>query len=249
MKQYFPIWLKKLPWFLFKSPQREAGMFLSLLTEIKGLISLLTNILNPKKQALNPISICTGIKNRTTNYIQFVLGSVLTMENLDLIELSIYDCGSVDVEQLEKTIRANWKGKLVFHSEDHPFERSYSFNKAIGQSSHELIFACDADMALPPTLVKDCNHFVSKHTVWFPVCFDLKKNAKAEISNESGFWRYAGKGMFASTRDQFFKVGKYDEKFKTWGREDDELWLRFYKHGILPLRNKCIGLFHHYHEK
>ena len=241
MKSLFPGWLKWLPWFLFKSPQRKAGILYSWFTELRGTLSRRGNASN------RCISICTGIKNRTDNYLHFVLDSVLKMDHQELIELSIFDCGSEDVEKLKKEIGDKWKGKLVFHSEEHPFERSYSFNKAISQSTNELIFASDADMQLPANLVELCNKYVRKNTVWFPVCFHLYKDKPAVISNENGAWRYSGKGMFASTKSQFNKAGKYNEKYKSWGLEDEELWLGFYKKGIYPIRTKCRGLFHHYH--
>ncbi len=245
MKSLFPRWMKWLPWFLFKSPQRKTGILSSWMTELRGALSFIPYIYS--NAPLRPVSICTGIKNRTDNYLHFILESVLKMENPDLIELSIYDCGSEDVEALKQSILEKWTGNLVFHSEDHPFERSYSFNKAILQSSNELFFAADADMQLPTDLVAQCNKYVRSNTVWFPVCFNLKENKPAIISPENGNWRHEGKGMFGATKKQFLLAGKYDEKYKTWGLEDWDLWLKFYQKGIYPIRTRSKGLFHHWH--
>lgn len=221
------------------------GLLFSWQTDLKGLFR--RPIYNSKK--LQPISICTGIKNRTSNYLENVVNSVLLMNHPELIELSVFDCGSNDKLGLEQLIGEKWKGKLIFTSEEHPFERSYSFNRAITQSSNELIFAADADMILPSDLVEKCNYFVTKNTVWFPICFNLKKDKPAIIHSENGEWRYSGMGMFAAFKSQFIHIGKYDEKYKTWGEEDWDLWLHFYKYGIFPIRKKCIGLFHVYHDK
>ena len=102
-------------------------------------------------------------------------------------------------------------------------------------------------MQLPENLVELCNKYVHSNTVWFPICYSLNENKPAIVSPGNGEWRNAGKGMFAATKSQFTKVGKYDETFRDWGEEDWDLWLRFYKNGIYPARTKCQGLFHHYH--
>jgi glycosyltransferase involved in cell wall biosynthesis len=248
LKARLPIRLKRIPWYLFKAPQRREGTLKSLLTETVGLLSLgghrLSRLFSPE---LKPISICTGLKNRTANYLDFVLTSISAMKNPELIELSIFDCGSEDAEYLEREIRRRWKGKLVFTKEETDFTRAYSFNRAIAQSSNQLIFATDADMSLPPDLVKQCNSYVSWESVWFPVCFYLYENRPAIIAPENGEWFPVGKGMFAATKAQFEQAGCYDTKYKSWGSEDVDLWLRFFKAGILPLRTRCKGLFHHYH--
>src|SRR5947209_3027233 len=101
MKKLLPVWMKKLPWFLFKSPQRKGGLLSSYSTEIRGALSFLIHFLTFNNKALKPVSICTGIKNRTDNYLGFVLESVLKMDHQELIELSIFDCGSEDVNRFE----------------------------------------------------------------------------------------------------------------------------------------------------
>lgn len=248
-KQYFPYHVRFVPWFIFKSPQRKFGYLITYRTDIGGLITFIGKYLASlfKRKALQPVSICTGLKNRSENYLHFVLDSVLQMENQEKIELSVFDCHSTDITALENKIREKWKGKLVFTSQDCDFARAFTFNRAINQASNELIFAADADMTLPKNLVKLCNKFVSKKSVWFPICFDLKENKPAVISEENGYWRSGGFGMFAAYKRQFFKAGKYNEKYKTWGKEDFDLWKGFYLKGFFPIRNRCEGLFHNYH--
>lgn len=243
MKKLLPVWLKKPFWYLYKSYQRRLGLCFSWWVEARGLFYFLFHSYNN----LKPISICTGLLNRTDNYLDYVLESVLKMERQELIELSIFDCGSLDLERLEKIIREKWTGKLVIKSEPVSFSRALSFNKAIEQATSNLVFACDADMSLPINLVKQCNRFVSRKSVWFPICFYLEKDKPPIINKENGDWHWVGKGMFAATKQQFERIGKYDESFNTWGGEDWDLWLRFFKKGILPLRTRCRGLFHHWH--
>ena len=248
LKEYLPIWLKLLPWYILKSPQRELGLLKTWKTEITGISYFAAKkILNPRKQELQALSICTGIKNRTQNYLDFVLSSVLKMKHQHLIELSVYDCGSGDADFFKAELRKKWKGKLVFVSEERQFTRSFSFNKAIEQASNELIFGCDADLDLPEDLVEQCNRFVTEKTVWFPVFFNLFEGKSAKISQQNGEWFPLSRGMFASYKWQFYKIGKFNEIFVKWGGEDDDLWMRYFKYGFLPIRTNCKGLFHHYH--
>ncbi|RYD75905.1 MAG: hypothetical protein EOP53_15705 [Sphingobacteriales bacterium] len=157
-----------------------------------------------------------------------------------------YGDGKASV-RIVKILEEKWLGKLVFVSEEKPFTRSSSFNRAIDQAKNELIFACDADLDLPENLVEQVNRFVTKKTVWFPVFFNLFEGKTASISMKNGEWFPVSRGMFASTKTQFNKIGKFNEIFVRWGGEDDDLWMRFFKYGFLPIRTRCKGLFHHYH--
>jgi hypothetical protein len=42
-------------------------------------------------------------------------------------------------------------------------------------------------------------------------------------------------------------TGVLDEKYSSWGKEDWDLFFRFYKAGIMPLRTRVKGLYHHWH--
>ena len=249
IKSLIPVSLKKIPWYIFKSPQREVG-FGTLWIELRGILfylfhSLYFLLFKPK---LKPISICTGLKNRSSNYLNIFLESVLKFDHSELIELSIFDCGSDDIAELEVDIRKKWKGKLVFSQQKIEFSRSFAFNRAVEQSTHPIIFICDADMTMPVDLVKRCNRFVFAKNVWFPVCFHLNPDMNEGYTKENGQWHPVGKGMFAAKKKYFVRIGMYDESFKQWGGEDCDLWLRFYKHGFFPYRNRQKGLFHHFHE-
>ena len=248
LKSLIPIWLKRVAWYLFKSPQRSIGLASSWMIEIIGFCTIQFYTYIYKNKKLKPVSICTGLKNRSNHYLTITLASILKMRHQELIELSVYDCGSTDVSDLVSEIRKHWQGTLIYHSEELSFERSKIFNRAIAQCTNELFFVSDADMELPENLVALCNTYVHPKIVWFPICFHLFQNKKNIMSPENGSWRYSGMGMFASLKNSFYTVGAYDEKFKTWGEEDIDLWTRYYKNGIYPYRKKCKGLFHHYHE-
>ncbi|MDQ3072792.1 MAG: galactosyltransferase-related protein, partial [Bacteroidota bacterium] len=242
-----PLSIKKVLWYIFKSPQRELGVVRSINIEVQGWISLLASkYLHPHKKLL-AVSICTGLKNRSDNYISYVLESANKMENKTLLELCIFDCYSTDIPDLEAKIKKTWSGKVKFETMECEFTRSFTFNKAIALATSPLIFACDADMLLPYDLVNQCNKHVTNKTVWFPVCFNLKKNRPASVHPNNGAWLTIGTGMFASYKWQFDKIGGFDTSFVTWGGEDWDVYRRFWKGGFMPYRSMLIGLFHNYH--
>jgi glycosyltransferase involved in cell wall biosynthesis len=246
MKRYLPNSIKYPLWWLLKSPQRALG-FGTVIRDIKGLFYILLSY-NPIKSKPKPISICVGIKDRSQQFISHFLPSLNSCLYLSMVELSVFDCGSTDVPNLQQEIQSVFKGKLIFRSEPKPFERSHSFNQAIRQSTHDIIFVCDADFSLPPNLVQACNDFTRFNSFWFPIVFYLYKNRKPLYGKRNGEWMlWGGKGIFASNRKDFEAVGGLDETYKTWGGEDEEFWLRCHSKQYCILRSREPQLLHHWH--
>lgn len=196
------------------------------------------------------ITICVGIKNRTVNLIQCLLVSMNECEQKESLALSIFDCNTDDVENLEKEIRKCWGGELIFKSEAIEFTRTYTLNKAVEAAATEKIFVCDADMTLPVNFIKQYNENVNGNTVWFPVCFSLYAFMPKEIKvNETGWWRHSGRGMMGLLKNNFIKIGQYNLDYKEWGREDDDFFARTKKANFKIVRDQCKGLFHNWHEQ
>jgi glycosyltransferase involved in cell wall biosynthesis len=220
----------------------------TVLTDVLGLTIYVTRFFFPKKK-LQPLSICTGIYNRSSNYLNRLLNSLEHAEYKHLIELSVFDCCSDDISDLEAEIRKRWKGKLVFTREPVKFARSYTFNKAVDQASHELIFICDADLSLPKNIVNLCNQYTGKNTVWYPIYFFLYKDKPAILNRENGEWeQYGSRGMLACTKNAFYDAGRLNEAYTVWGGEDTDLWERFHRRHYIIIRNRVKGLFHHWHQ-
>jgi hypothetical protein len=192
------------------------------------------------------ISICVGIRNRSHNLIDFVITSMNECDWRDQLELSVFDCHSDDIEDLNKLIIHSWKGKLIYTKSDIKFTRSISFNNAIKQSTNDKIFRCDADMSLPKDFVGQYESNVSEDKVWFPVCFSLKENARRKISSDFGNWRWTGQGMVGIYKNNFIELGCLDEKYAKWGKEDNEFFDRCKKKYTI-INKPCDGLFHNWH--
>ena len=245
IKRYIPLRLKQLPWYLFKAPQRRLGLLHTWQAEVVGKATLLSSRLLPTK--LQPITICIGIKNRWSQVLEHLLPSLLEAEHRELIQLSIFDCGSTDVPNAETLLRRNWTGSVLLQVEERPFTRSYSFNRAIEQAQTELVFICDADVALPADIVKKANYYVSQKTTWFPIVNDMRRGASRAEALEQPHWRPTGKGLFGAYKWQWEKAGRYDERIKSWGAEDWDLWFRLWDLGYIPIRTKDKDLLHRWH--
>ena len=245
-KKYIPQLIKFPLWFLFKAPQRKLGSY-TLWLDLKGIIIYFFQTLNPKRD-LAPISICVGTKNRSKIFIRNFVRSLNNCKHAHLIELSVFDCNSNDVPDLEALIRKEFGGKLIFKSENLPFTRAIAFNKAVLQSTNDLIFICDADFTIPENIVGMVNKFTNSQQVWFPIVFYLYKNKPEFYSKKNGEWMiWGGKGILACQKKDFLKIGMIDETFIGWGGEDEELWQRFHKNRYVVIRNRCKELLHHWH--
>jgi len=246
VKAWLPNSIKFPLWWIFKSPQRTLG-YGTLWRDLQGIALYLFRkyvfSVQPK-----PISICVGIYNRSEIFLQHFIPSLAQCQHAELIELSVFDCGSTDIPNLQQRIQEVYKGKLIFRSEPIPFTRAKSFNEAVSQASNELIFICDADFSLPFNLVQLCSNYTQVNTCWFPIVFYLYKNKAPFYHASHGEWMlWGGKGILACYKKAFTQLGGLDEKFITWGGEDEEFYMRCYAAKMKVIRSKENQLLHHWH--
>ncbi|MDD5650285.1 MAG: glycosyltransferase [Candidatus Nanoarchaeia archaeon] len=195
-------------------------------------------------EIIKKISICVGLKDRTNYLIKYLINSMNKCKSNDMLELSVFDCGSDDIEDLKSTIMMYWKGELAFKQQQISFSRSFTFNNAVKNSKYDYVFLCDSDMFLPEDFVEQFFKNVSKEKTWFPICFSLLKNRPFEVNENNGWWREFGFGMVGIFKDNFIKTGMLNECFTSWGGEDNDL---YDKVGTIKIREKCFGLFHCWH--
>lgn len=238
LKSILPKSFKQFLWFVFKSPQRkwhELG-YRTIWSDLKAWFGTRGN---PKQ--LKDVTICIGIKNRSSNLLNYVIPSMITADNSNRIILSVFDCGSDDVSDLKTEIEKLWKGKLIYSRAEMKFARSIAFNKAVSQSEDGLVLISDADMSLPKDIVFKVNKYVGKNSAWFPHVWYLNQDGSGRYYTEST-------GMMATSRSKYFEVGGMDETIKEWGKEDWLLFFSFYKKGIGCIRSNEPEFIHHYHE-
>ncbi len=235
LKQHIPPRLKQFLWFLFKAPQRKWIGYQTVWTDFVGYLSI-----KLKRKSYKKISICIGVKNRSYNLVEYVVRSLNACEYGVLIELSVYDCGSDDLPDLEAVLRRSWKGSLVYQCVPQAFARTVAFNAAVKQSSSDLVLVCDADMSIPEDIVSKVNAYVTAKSAWFPITMYIKEDGTFRPYTEST-------GMFASRKQDFIRAGQYDESIRIWGKEDWLLFFAFYEQGIACYRTTERYFMHHYH--
>lgn len=212
---------------------------------VKEMVSpLVRNVVNATD---GNITICVGIKNRSRTLFNNLIPSMNAMKKNNYIELSIVDCNSDDVSNLEEEIRQHWKGFLTFSVLDEDFSRTRTLNAAVAQAKTHKIFICDADMTLPVDFYDQFIVNVDNVTVWFPICYSLYQDKPAIISKGNGWWRREGWGMMGINKCNFDFVGGYDSTNITWGGEDNDFYRRIRKVDANIIRSKCYGLYHVWH--
>jgi len=245
IKKLIPNSIKYPFYFIFKAPQRGFAPK-SIIYDLLGIGIYIWYALFPFKK-LKPITICTGIYNRSNNYLTHLLQSIKNAKHQHLITLSVYDCNSNDIPNLSSEIRKQWKGNLIFKTENIKFSRAYAFNKAVGESLTAIVFICDADLSLPKNIVAYCNYFTGIKRVWYPIFFFLYNNKPIVIAKQNGEWeQFGSKGMLACLKQDWNNIGGLNENYTTWGREDTELWENFHKNNYTIVRNRA-KILHHWH--
>ena len=209
----------------------------TILTDLKGYFNLLR-----AKKPEGKIWICVGNHNRSKPLLDWLVGSLKGIKNNSEIGLSVFDCASEDVAELEMEIIKIWNGDLIFSSEKIKFTRASAFNRAMQQAPGDWLFVADADISLPVNFVEVYKNNVRQDVAWFPV-------TEYELDEDGKDWKWyeGGTGIFGANKNALAIVNYYDEKFTDWGKEDWDLFFRLYKNGIAPLRIRVNGLRHHWH--
>lgn len=246
MKHWLPNWFKFPFWYIFKSPQRKAGIG-TLPRDLLGLLQLALVQAVPIKKS-SKLSVCIGNFNRNQMILTYLLPSLKKLENAENIELVLVDFGSDNFLELQETMLKEWIGKLKIVQLQEPFTRARAINTAVLEATEEVVFICDADFSLPEKLIKYCHRYTLCSSVWFPIVFYLYKDKPTIYGKHNGEWlQWGGKGILAIKREMFLKMKGLDERFKSWGGEDEEFWLRCHQHGFVVIRNRCKKMLHHWH--
>jgi predicted glycosyltransferase involved in capsule biosynthesis len=243
-KNILPKPLKRLAWFLIKSPQRQFGFYKTLWRDVKGLCFF--NLRFLKKDKPKYLSVCVGIANRGENLKANVIPSfVKASEKYQSMQLSVFEMGGKEEVFIQKEVQKAKITHMIFGRSDEKFARARAFNQAVIQSSGQLVFLCDADISFNTSFVETAMRVVKDGVAWFPICYAL-----GPLDNlTTGKWmEWDAKGLVVCTRKDFEKIGMLNEGFTSWGGEDVELWNRFHQKGWVVIRNKFHGLYHHWHE-
>lgn len=197
------------------------------------------------------VSYCVGLMNRGAHFRE-AWASLLAMDAMDW-ELIVADFGSTDrpFEGLAADLR------LRVFSAALPFTRAKALNRAAAFACGEIICFLDADIVVPPDFQQVILRWVEPGTAYWPICYRLHEHAPREVLGDrvqyspgqhNGHWERAGYGLCAFHESDWRSLG-WNEDFKAWGGEDNELFARAVVLGLRPVRRQVTGLFHLHHSR
>jgi glycosyltransferase involved in cell wall biosynthesis len=198
------------------------------------------------------ISFCCTNYNRSA-MLPEMLKTLAAQQSRDF-EFVLTDFHSTDGD-LARTLRASGlKHKLL--QVDGPFSRSKGLNAAEEHAGGEIVFFTDTDMLYPKGFMHLLKSRVRPGIAYFPMCYKLNQGCQPVVRGNSknriaanGNWHTGGYGMCGFNRDDFRRIGRWDESFVTWGGEDKDIHRRARAAGIRTLRSRCLGLLHRWHPK
>lgn len=145
------------------------------------------------------------------------------------------------------------------------FSRSHARNTAAEQASHDILVFADADTAFDFDAVAQAVEKLNDPNVPWVLPYgekeyynltreysDILLDRKALLDIEDFEWEFRVKswaGLLIVRREDFFKVGGYDERFIGWGWEDIAFRLKL-DHEIGPHQRINDGrVYHLWHER
>jgi len=137
------------------------------------------------------------------------------------------------------------------------WHKSWAYNTGVQAACADIVVCHDGDIPVPKDygyeiLRRIAQGYDTVHLQRFLFCLD-KKNTKEFI--KTGDWESISSaqrirqnwkgGTIAITRDAFYKIGGYDERYVDWGAEDNEFYdrccvLKQWRYGYIPF----IHLWH-----
>jgi GT2 family glycosyltransferase len=192
-----------------------------------------------KGTTLYKISFATVCMNRLHHIRQTLPKNIEDNKQYENVEFILLDYNSTD--GLEDWVRENMQehiqsGKLIFYRTTEPeyFKRSHSRNMAMRLCEGDIICNVDAD-----------NYTGNGFAEYINKKFNKTKNIFLAGSFSEQFMEYKDSyGRFCAWKDDFIKIGGYDEEMESYGHEDTDLYERFGRYGRIEVNIGQIQYLH-----
>jgi len=166
-----------------------------------------------------------------------------------------------DTEPLIEEMLPTWV-KYLFTPIPYPdmsYSRSLAFNEGAKQASADCLIFHDNDMLIPNcyaqkalNIINQGYEFINLKRFIFYLSKSSSKSYLENISNindiefDAIVQNLEGGGSFSASKEAYFEIGGFDERFVGWGGEDNEFWERaqtrkLWPYTFLPI----IHLWHH----
>ena len=159
------------------------------------------------------------------------------------VEVVIADWKSSDYD-LHSLTACNYPFKInvIDVVSDLNFSRGHGLNVAASHSSGDFLFFVDADMLFcNASMIYEMLQMCNKGISCWPVCYKLR-----DPIGYGSYPEWAGYGICMMTKPQFEKYGPWPE-YKTWGKEDLDIFNRFVDNGEQIFRKSYHGYMHQWH--
>jgi len=219
---------------------------------------------------ISHVSICTNTKDTAKTCANVLYRSLIEAKSSRMISLHVCcwsnEAREILIEEVNK-VKANYQGE--YHPEivlsnipqeirnRYYFNASAAINISVATAKDNILLCPGTDHILPKNIVELCNKYISDGRGWIPFAYCLHKGKLPVISGDNnrqnsganGWWRMAGFAPFGITKHDWDMIGGCNEEFSEYGGSDNDLFVRMVDHDIKIFRNKCLGLFHTWHEQ
>lgn len=168
------------------------------------------------------ISFCTSVKNRFKYLEKTFIHNIennISYPNCEFVLLN-YNCPDPRTEEWVKTKLMPYieQGKVnyYYYPDAELFDFAHSRNLSFRLAQGDILCNVDADNFLGRGFAK-----------YVAMTFDFRGDLFLRCESYSG-----SSGRICVKRDQWMAVGGYDERFKSWGHEDIDLYNRLEMSGV-----------------
>ncbi len=212
----------------------------------------------PKLSAIIPLRDRSGL--RLENCLRSLRWQDLAAEDLEIV---LADFGS-SAEHLAsvRALAATYDAVVEREDTDDLWNRARALNLGIQAATGELAFCTDADMIFAPDFVRrliETHATQPEGALVLCKCHDLPEDAPQRRFDAADFAALralatvrdtSGTGACqVATRDFFYAVRGYDEAFKYWGAEDNDMVSRASRYGLQRVwLGDETAMLHQWHE-
>ena len=210
------------------------------------------------------ISAIIPVRNRSNARLENCLRS-LSWQDLasEKYEILLSDFGSEPKEaQKLKEMAARYKAQIIRADTDEIWNRSRALNHGIRKASGHYVFCTDADMIFEPNFLSTLfrtQQKMDENALVVCRCRDLPQSVPEqiwgrekypELLSDAAFRKnWGGTGACQMALRSFFEeVRGYDEGYKFWGMEDNDMKFRATRYGLkLVWIHEDSSMLHQWH--
>jgi len=210
-----------------------------------------------KQNLKEDITVVIGVKNRYDHKIINAFKSIRNQDyNQSLIKTILvdYDSDKKLINKFKKLCK-DYDVEYVRVDDKPVWNRAHCLNIGIKRAKTKYVLTSDTDIVFEKNYIKESLKKLKKNPFQVLLCHPiyLEKNHKNPISNynelKKGVASREGGGINLTLSYFYKKIKGYDEKYKVWGKEDNDLMKRFWCLGIKTVYiNDNTSYLHQYHK-